>query len=136
MFPAGLAELLEQTEQHVLSHMDMEESTLFPLLIAGDGSKVQPLMATLRAAHNDQSAMLSKILALTPQRNAARRGLQYMARPLQRPRPSFMTTSAATSIWKATCFSASLRSLYPHQLDQPVAEPVAETLGGSCIAWS
>ncbi len=63
--PAGLAELLEQTEQHVLSHMDMEESTLFPLLIAGDGSKAQPLMATLRAAHNDQSAMLSKILALT-----------------------------------------------------------------------
>ena len=66
--PAGLAELLEQAEQHLIRHMDVEANSVFPLLKVGGGAKAKQAIGILRAEHTAQGDMLVQMLALT--RNA------------------------------------------------------------------
>jgi regulator of cell morphogenesis and NO signaling len=63
--PAGLAELLEQAEKNLLDQMDVEESSVFPLLKAGGSAKAKQAIDTLRAEHTAHGAMLMQMLALT-----------------------------------------------------------------------
>lgn len=64
--PAGLADLLEEIEQELLSHMLKEEQVLFPLLKAGGSNPYvgQPI-GMMRAEHVDHGEALDKLNALT-----------------------------------------------------------------------
>jgi regulator of cell morphogenesis and NO signaling len=63
--PAGLGELLEATEQELLSHMMKEEQILFPMLKSGGNPFVSQPIGMMRTEHVDHGAMLAKIMALT-----------------------------------------------------------------------
>lgn len=63
--PAGLADLLEELEQEMASHMMKEERVLFPLMLAGHGSSVGAPIAMMRHEHDDHGAHLAQIMALT-----------------------------------------------------------------------
>ncbi|MDR3370834.1 iron-sulfur cluster repair protein YtfE [Rhodoferax sp.] len=63
--PAGLADLLEVMEQELLSHMDKEESVLFPMLKAGGNPFINQPISMMRAEHVDHGAMLERLLTLT-----------------------------------------------------------------------
>ena len=67
--PNGLAAVLEDAEQDLLSHMMKEESILFPVLKAGGGPLVMEPMGMLRAEHTQHGAMLEKLMALSNNAN-------------------------------------------------------------------
>lgn len=63
--PVGLADLLEAVEQELLSHMQKEETILFPMLKAGGNNFVVHPIGMMRAEHTDHGAALDKLNALT-----------------------------------------------------------------------
>lgn len=63
--PAGLADLLEATEQELLSHMGKEESVLFPMLQAGGNPFISQPIAMMRTEHADHGSMLEMLQTLT-----------------------------------------------------------------------
>ena len=65
LVPAGLAELLEAVEQDLLSHMQKEESILFPMLQAGGNANARQPINMMRAEHIQHGAMLDRLAELT-----------------------------------------------------------------------
>jgi len=63
--PQGLAELLETMEEELLSHMEKEETILFPMLTAGGSRFVTSPIDMMRTEHTDHGAMLGAVLDLT-----------------------------------------------------------------------
>ncbi|MBR0670246.1 iron-sulfur cluster repair protein YtfE [Neoroseomonas soli] len=63
--PAGLADLLEEMEHELSSHMMKEERVLFPLILAGHGGSASAPIAMMRHEHDDHGAQLAQIMALT-----------------------------------------------------------------------
>lgn len=63
--PVGLAVLLENMEEELISHMLKEETILFPALKAGGNPFVGQPIAMMRTEHLDHGAQLDKLLALT-----------------------------------------------------------------------
>lgn len=63
--PAGLADTLETMEQELLSHMQKEESVLFPMMRAGGHPLVGHPIAMMRHEHVDHGAALERLNALT-----------------------------------------------------------------------
>lgn len=65
LVPQGLAELLEAMEEELLSHMEKEETILFPMLTAGGSPFVTAPIDMMRSEHTDHGAMLGAVLELT-----------------------------------------------------------------------
>jgi len=63
--PAGLADLLEEMHEELLSHMAKEEQVLFPMLKAGGNPFVGQPIHMMRAEHVDHGAALDQLNALT-----------------------------------------------------------------------
>ncbi|MBV7543082.1 iron-sulfur cluster repair protein YtfE [Acidovorax sp. sic0104] len=63
--PAGLADLLEDMHEELLSHMRKEEQVLFPLMKAGGNPFVAQPISMMRAEHVDHGAALDKLNAIT-----------------------------------------------------------------------
>ena len=63
--PVGLAELLESMQEELLSHMQKEETILFPALQRGSNPFVSQPIAMMRAEHVDHGAHLERLLKLT-----------------------------------------------------------------------
>lgn len=63
--PEGLAALLETAQEELLSHMQKEETILFPMLKAGGNPIVTQPIGVMRHEHVDHGAMLEKLAALT-----------------------------------------------------------------------
>jgi len=63
--PAGLAVLLEDAEQDLLSHMMKEENILFPMLKAGGNPFVAQPIGMMRTEHTQHGAMLEELMRLT-----------------------------------------------------------------------
>lgn len=63
--PAGLADLLEGMHEELLSHMQKEETILFPMLKAGGNPFVGQPITVMRAEHVEHGATLEKLAALT-----------------------------------------------------------------------
>lgn len=63
--PNGLAELLETMEEELISHMQKEESILFPMLKAGGNDFVNQPIGMMRAEHIDHGALLDSVFTLT-----------------------------------------------------------------------
>lgn len=63
--PAGLADLLEEMEQEMASHMMKEERVLFPLMLAGKPGLGGGPIATMRHEHDDHGERLARIMELT-----------------------------------------------------------------------
>lgn len=63
--PVGLAALLETAQEELLSHMQKEETILFPMLKAGGNPFVPQPIGMMRHEHVDHGAMLEKLAALT-----------------------------------------------------------------------
>lgn len=63
--PVGLADLLEAVEQELLSHMQKEETILFPMLKAGGNNFVVHPIGMMRVEHVDHGLALDKLNALT-----------------------------------------------------------------------
>lgn len=62
--PAGLAVLLTEAEQDLLSHMRKEENILFPMLKAGGNPFVSQPISVMRAEHTQHGAMLEQLMGL------------------------------------------------------------------------
>ena len=62
--PAGLADLLEEAEQDLLSHMMKEENILFPMLKAGGNPFVSQPIGMMRAEHTQHAEMLEQLMRL------------------------------------------------------------------------
>lgn len=63
--PAGLGDLLEKIQQELLSHMQKEETSLFPMLKSGGNPFVGQPIGMMRAEHVDHGAALDQLNALT-----------------------------------------------------------------------
>ena len=63
--PAGLADLLEEMNEELQSHMLKEEQVLFPMLKAGGHPMVGQPIGMMRAEHVDHGAALDKLNELT-----------------------------------------------------------------------
>jgi regulator of cell morphogenesis and NO signaling len=63
--PAGLADMLEEAEQDLLSHMMKEENILFPMLRAGGNPFVTQPIGVMRAEHIQHGAMLEQLMSLS-----------------------------------------------------------------------
>lgn len=63
--PAGLADLLEEMEQELLSHMQKEEAVLFPLLKSGGSPFASQPIGVMRAEHTSHGQALDQVHALT-----------------------------------------------------------------------
>lgn len=63
--PAGLADLLEEIQQELLTHMHKEEAILFPMLKSGGNPFVGQPINVMRAEHVEHGAALEKLAALT-----------------------------------------------------------------------
>ena len=63
--PAGLADLLEEMEQEMMSHMMKEERILFPMMLAGQGAMAGGPIAMMRHEHDDHGDRLARIMDLT-----------------------------------------------------------------------
>lgn len=63
--PAGLGDLLEKIQQELLSHMQKEETILFPMLKSGGNPFVGQPIGMMRAEHVDHGAALDQLNALT-----------------------------------------------------------------------
>lgn len=64
LVPTGLAALLEEAEQDLLSHMMKEETILFPMLKTGGNPFVSQPIGVMRAEHIQHGAMLEKLMAV------------------------------------------------------------------------
>ena len=64
LVPSGLAALLEEAEQDLLSHMMKEENLLFPLLKAGGNPFVSQPIAVMRSEHIQHGVMLEQLMQL------------------------------------------------------------------------
>ena len=67
--PAGLADLLEDMQAELLTHMQKEEKILFPMLKSGGSPLVTQPISMMRAEHVDHGAALERVLALTNDAN-------------------------------------------------------------------
>jgi len=65
LVPAGLADLLEDMQHELLSHMEKEEGILFPLMKAGGNPFVKQPIGVMRSEHVEHGAALEKLAALT-----------------------------------------------------------------------
>lgn len=65
LVPVGLADLLEEMHEELLSHMGKEEQVLFPMLKTGGNPFVEQPIAMMRAEHVDHGAALDRLNALT-----------------------------------------------------------------------
>ena len=63
--PVGLAALLETAQEELLSHMQKEETILFPMLKAGGNPFVTQPIGMMRHEHVDHGTMLEKLAAMT-----------------------------------------------------------------------
>lgn len=63
--PAGLADLLEEMHEELLSHMRKEEQVLFPMMKAGGNPFVGQPISMMRAEHVDHGAALDRLNAIT-----------------------------------------------------------------------
>lgn len=63
--PAGLADLLEEMDVEMSSHMMKEERILFPMMLAGRGDMAGGPISVMRHEHDDHGDRLGRILALT-----------------------------------------------------------------------
>lgn len=63
--PTGLADLLEEMNEELQSHMLKEEQVLFPMLKAGGHPMVGQPIGMMRAEHVDHGAALDKLNELT-----------------------------------------------------------------------
>ena len=63
--PAGLAALLEEIQQELLSHMHKEENILFPMLKSGGNPFVGQPINVMRSEHVEHGAALAKLAELT-----------------------------------------------------------------------
>jgi regulator of cell morphogenesis and NO signaling len=63
--PAGLGDLLEEIQQELLSHMQKEETILFPMLKSGGNPFVGQPIGMMRTEHVDHGAALDRLNALT-----------------------------------------------------------------------
>lgn len=63
--PAGLGDLLEKIQQELLSHMQKEETILFPMLKSGGNPFVGQPIGMMRAEHVDHGTALDQLNALT-----------------------------------------------------------------------
>ena len=63
--PAGLADTLEAMHEELLSHMEKEETILFPMLKTGGNAFVVHPIGMMRAEHVDHGEALDKLNALT-----------------------------------------------------------------------
>jgi regulator of cell morphogenesis and NO signaling len=63
--PLGLAVLLEDMEEELLSHMQKEEMVLFPMLQSGGHALANQPIGMMRAEHVDHGAALERVLAMT-----------------------------------------------------------------------
>lgn len=67
--PAGLADLLDDMQAELLTHMHKEEAILFPMLKSGGNPFVTQPIGMMRAEHVDHGAALERLLALTNDAN-------------------------------------------------------------------
>ncbi len=65
LVPAGLADLLEEMHEELLSHMGKEEQVLFPMLRTGGNPFVEQPIGMMRAEHVDHGAALDRLNAMT-----------------------------------------------------------------------
>lgn len=65
--PHGLADLLEQIEQEMLSHMAKEEQILFPLLLKGMGAMAVGPISVMRFEHDQHGENLRRLGEMTDQ---------------------------------------------------------------------
>lgn len=65
LVPVGLADLLEEMHEELLSHMGKEEQVLFPMLRAGGNPFVEHPIGMMRAEHVDHGAALDRLNAVT-----------------------------------------------------------------------
>ncbi|WP_460141603.1 iron-sulfur cluster repair protein YtfE [Pseudomonas sp. S2_E01] len=63
--PNGLADLLNDLQQELESHMLKEEQVLFPMLQQGYGPQAAPPIQVMRFEHDQHGESLEKLLALT-----------------------------------------------------------------------
>lgn len=63
--PVGLADFLEETEAELLSHMQKEETILFPMLKAGGNPFAVHPISMMRTEHTSHGLALDKLNALT-----------------------------------------------------------------------
>jgi len=63
--PHGLADVLEDMEQELLSHMQKEEEILFPLLKSGGNLPVDQPIHMMRSEHVEHGGALERVLELT-----------------------------------------------------------------------
>ncbi len=63
--PAGLADLLEETAAELESHMQKEESVLFPMMLRGSHPMIGMPISMMRHEHDDHGANLERLAALT-----------------------------------------------------------------------
>lgn len=64
LVPTGLADLLEEAEQDLLSHMMKEENILFPMFKAGGNPFVSQPIGVMRAEHTQHGEMLEQLMHL------------------------------------------------------------------------
>ena len=64
LVPAGLADVLEEAEQDLLSHMMKEENILFPMLKAGGNPFVSQPIGVMRSEHTQHGVMLEQLMHL------------------------------------------------------------------------
>lgn len=67
--PAGLADVLEEMEQELLSHMHKEEAILFPMLARGGNPFAAQPIGVMRSEHGEHGQMLEHIARLTTDMN-------------------------------------------------------------------
>lgn len=63
--PAGLADQLETMEAELLSHMEKEESVLFPMLKAGGSGMAHHPIMVMRQEHTGHGEQLERLMAMT-----------------------------------------------------------------------
>lgn len=63
--PRGLAAHLEAVHASVLDHLEKEEQILFPLILAGHGSRAQGPIHVMEVEHDNHRANLERTRALT-----------------------------------------------------------------------
>lgn len=63
--PVGLAALLESMQEELISHMQKEETILFPALKGSSNTFVSQPIAMMRSEHVDHGAQLERLLKLT-----------------------------------------------------------------------
>lgn len=63
--PAGLAQLLEDIQHELVTHMQKEENILFPMLKSGGNPFVGQPINVMRAEHVEHGAALERLAALT-----------------------------------------------------------------------